>query len=211
MVRTCDLCEHLQLLFTQSAGNFQKQYYAALKRGLPYPILWIAEAFTVDYGLVRIGRYYRQAGWLANIFTLLAVPLFVLANLLFQMVIQYGSVFMLFSGLSLLVASGVQLVMRSTIPLKVSFVEAGTMQTIVMQTHYSWCHYLNLINGTSSLLTFETIDKLPTLLLLLLFAGITCIIIGVVTMFADLRFPDEAANFFGNDVLQSYEDYFAGE
>lgn len=191
------------------AGIFQKQYYSALKRGLPYPIIWIAEAFTVDYGLVRIGRYYRQAGWFANIFTLLAVPLFVLANLLFQMVIQYGSVFMLFSGLSLLVASGVQLLMRSTIPLQVSFIEADTMQTIVMQTYYSWCYYLNLINGISSLLTLVTNDKLLTLLLFER-AGITCIIIGVVTMFADLRYPDEAANFFGNDVLQSYEDYFAG-
>ncbi|KAI7697368.1 hypothetical protein SSS_07969 [Sarcoptes scabiei] len=29
------------------------------------------------------------------------------------------------------------------------------------------------------------------------------------TLIADLRWPDEIAEFFGNDVLQSYEDYFA--
>ena len=34
--------------------------------------------------------------------------------------------------------------------------------------------------------------------------------IGLITLFADLRFPDEIADFFGNDVLQCYEDYFAG-
>lgn len=39
--------------------------------------------------------------------------------------------------------------------------------------------------------------------------GILCIIIGIITLIADLRLPDETAEFFGNDVLQSYEDYFA--
>lgn len=37
-------------------------------KGLPYPILQIAEVFTIDYDRVRIGRYYRQAGWFAHIF-----------------------------------------------------------------------------------------------------------------------------------------------
>lgn len=41
--------------------------------------------------------------------------------------------------------------------------------------------------------------------------AILCLIFGLVSLIADLRCPDEAADFFGNDVLQSYEDYFAGK
>lgn len=50
------------------AGNLQKHYRHAQFRGLPYPILWIAETFTIDYESIHIGRYYRQAGWLSHIF-----------------------------------------------------------------------------------------------------------------------------------------------
>ena len=41
--------------------------------------------------------------------------------------------------------------------------------------------------------------------------AIVCIVIGLVTLIADLRFPDETAGVFGIDILQSYEDYFAGK
>lgn len=44
------------------------QYLHAQRRGLPYPILWVAETFTIDYGKVRIGRYYRQSGWFGHVF-----------------------------------------------------------------------------------------------------------------------------------------------
>ncbi|CAG2104861.1 unnamed protein product [Medioppia subpectinata] len=39
--------------------------------------------------------------------------------------------------------------------------------------------------------------------------GLFCVFLGVIIFFSDLRFPDETAEFFGIDVLQSYEDYFA--
>lgn len=48
-------------------------------------------------------------------------------------------------------------------------------------------------------------------LICLVILGIFCIILALVSFIADLRWPDETADFFGNDVLQSYEDYFAGE
>ena len=52
----------------KKAGSLQKNYRRAQFRGLPYPILWVAETFTIDYESIHIGRYYRQAGWLAHIF-----------------------------------------------------------------------------------------------------------------------------------------------
>jgi len=49
------------------AGRFNREYRAAQFRGLPFPILWIAEYFTFDGEGIRWGRHYRQAGWYAHI------------------------------------------------------------------------------------------------------------------------------------------------
>nr|XP_027199462.1 LOW QUALITY PROTEIN: dual oxidase maturation factor 1-like [Dermatophagoides pteronyssinus] len=157
--------------FGYDAGKFQKDYRHAQFRGLPYPILWIAETFTIDYESIHIGRYYRQAGWLYH---------YLSYNILFQTVIYYGSLWIIFTGISLLSANFIVIFYsHCSIPLTLAFDNGFLI------THYSWCFYINLING------------------------ILCIIIGIITLIADLRLPDETAEFFGNDVLQSYEDYFA--
>jgi len=49
------------------AGRFNQEYRAAQFRGLPLPILWIAEYFTFDGEGIRWGRHYRQAGWYSHI------------------------------------------------------------------------------------------------------------------------------------------------
>lgn len=49
------------------AGRFNQEYRAAQFRGLPLPILWIAEYFTFDGEGIRWGRHYRQAGWFSHI------------------------------------------------------------------------------------------------------------------------------------------------
>ena len=40
-----------------------------------------------------------------------------------------------------------------------------------------------------------------------LFTGIVCIILAIVIMFLDLRFPDNISVFFGIDPLADYEEY----
>ena len=41
--------------------------------------------------------------------------------------------------------------------------------------------------------------------------GLFCVFLGIIIFLSDLRFPDQTAEFFGIDVLQSYEEYFAGK
>ena len=50
-----------------SAGLFNREFRDAQNKGLPYPILWIAEYFTLDGEGVRWGRHYRQAGYYTHI------------------------------------------------------------------------------------------------------------------------------------------------
>ena len=57
-----------RLGFGRYAGAVSQQFRAAEVRGMPYPILWIAEYFILDGEQIRWGRKFRQAGWFANIF-----------------------------------------------------------------------------------------------------------------------------------------------
>lgn len=189
----------------------QREYRHAQLRGLPFPLLWVAETFTIDYEQVRIGRYYRQSGWYGHVFLWLAVPLFVLANVLFQMVIQYGSLFLLLTGLSLLMANLLMTLMRSSVPFSLAFQGLYSTETQFLTLHYSWCFYANLFNGKNNYKSAIALYFTATHFLLHNYLAILCLIFGLVSLIADLRCPDEAADFFGNDVLQSYEDYFAGK
>lgn len=48
------------------AGRVAREFRAAEFRGMPYPILWVAEYFTLDGEQIRWGRKFRQAGWYAH-------------------------------------------------------------------------------------------------------------------------------------------------
>ena len=50
------------------SGKVSRDFRAAEARGLPYPILWIAEYFTLDGEQIRWGRKFRVAGWYTHIF-----------------------------------------------------------------------------------------------------------------------------------------------
>jgi len=50
-----------------AAGRFNQEFRDAQRRGLPYPILWIAEYFTVDGEGLRWGRFYLQAGFFTHV------------------------------------------------------------------------------------------------------------------------------------------------
>jgi hypothetical protein len=43
--------------------------------------------------------------------------------------------------------------------------------------------------------------------ILLLHLGMACVVIGLVILFLDLRYPDDIALFFGRDPLADYEEY----
>lgn len=49
------------------AAEINQEFRAAQYKGLPYPILWVAEYFTFDGEGVRWGRNYRTAGWYTHI------------------------------------------------------------------------------------------------------------------------------------------------
>ena len=54
--------------FGRFSGEVSQEFREHEFTGDPYPILWIAEYFTLDGEQIRWGRKYRQAGWYTHIF-----------------------------------------------------------------------------------------------------------------------------------------------
>ncbi|XP_021933136.1 dual oxidase maturation factor 1-like isoform X2 [Zootermopsis nevadensis] len=163
--------------FGPYAGVLQQSFRQAQNRGLPLPILWVVDYFTMDGEGLRYGRHYRTAGWYAHIAMWAAFPCWLLANVLFISVIRYGAYFSALTGALQLLACLLWVVVRNPNPLIIPF-EAGNITT-----KYGIHFWLTLISGTA------------------------CVIIGIVIVFFDLRYPDDIALFFGIDPLADYEEY----
>ncbi|XP_069693066.1 dual oxidase maturation factor 1-like [Periplaneta americana] len=163
--------------FGPYAGTLQQSFRQAQNRGLPLPILWIVDYFTLDGEGLRYGRHYRTAGWYAHIAMWAAFPCWFLANFLFLSVIRYGAYFTVLTGALQLLACLLWVVIRNPNPLIIPF-EDGCIKTT-----YGANFWLTLISGTA------------------------CVIIGAILVFLDLRYPDELAVFFGIDPLADYEEY----
>ncbi|CAH1797388.1 unnamed protein product [Owenia fusiformis] len=164
--------------FSQFAGNINQEYRAANFKGLPYPILWIAEYFVFDGEGIRWGRYYRWSGFYSHIMIWLAFPLWIIANILSFMVIRYSSYLLGMTGGCLLIANIVYASVRNPTDLTIPF------EDDIMKLAWGWTFWLNLVNG------------------------IICCIIAIVMFLMDMLCQDKIAEFFGVDPLQDYEEYY---
>uniref|UniRef100_F6SUH2 Uncharacterized protein n=1 Tax=Ciona intestinalis TaxID=7719 RepID=F6SUH2_CIOIN len=133
--------------FICSAGRINQEFRQAQYRGVPLPIQWVAEYFTLDGELIRWGRSYRTAGWFANQVLWTAVPVWLIANILSCVVLFYaGCMFMVtsvFMFVSLIIWSTIK---WGTQPLSIPF-EDG-----VLYTHYGSSFWLVVSGGIVSFL-----------------------------------------------------------
>lgn len=165
--------------FGRFSGRINREFREAQWSGKPYPVLWIAEYFTLDGEDIRWGRSYRLAGYYAYIMVWLAFPLWLLSNILFFMVIRNGAYFLIMTGGSLLTANILYASIRFGSELKIPF---------------SADHILEFHKGPSFWLC--------------LIAGLVSVICGIITLVMDYLYPLEIATFFNVDPLQDFEDTF---
>ncbi|KAH3869203.1 dual oxidase maturation factor 1-like isoform X1 [Dreissena polymorpha] len=158
--------------FGPNAGPFNQAYRAAQYRGLPLPILWIAEYFTIDGEGISWGRHYRQAGWFSHISLWLCFPLWILTNVLFFVLLKYGACCLVLTGVCMNISNFIWYKCRNVNDLKIPFV-AGFME-------FSFGGSFYVCLGT----------------------GILCILCGAIVWVLDHQIPNAATTFFGVDVLQ---------
>ncbi|CAG9771098.1 unnamed protein product [Ceutorhynchus assimilis] len=122
----------------QMGDSFQK----ALVRGLPFPVLSVAEYFTVGQDGLAWGGQYRAAGYFAIIMLWTAFAFWVLMNLMLIVVPRYGALLMTACGFLLLATVCGYFGMLPETPL-VIHIEGATLSF-----RFGWCYWLILIAGS---------------------------------------------------------------
>lgn len=141
------------------ANDMGNSYKNALQRGLPYPILTVAEYFSLGQEGFAWGGQYRAAGYYASILLWASFAAWLLMNLLLVAVPRYGAYTMTFTGALLIAASIGYSQMLPKRPLTI-FIEGGRISF-----RLGWCFWLVLI------------------------AGILCFSVGLIISIIDLVWP----------------------
>ncbi|XP_063956083.1 dual oxidase maturation factor 1-like isoform X3 [Lytechinus pictus] len=155
--------------FGRYAGRINRDFREAQYRGLPYPILWIAEYFVLDGEDIRWGRSYRLAGFYAALLIWLSFPLWLLTNILLTM----GT---LSEGFSMLLLTGGCMLGANIMYASIRY---GSQLFIPFSAHhilyfsYGWSFYLCLV------------------------AGLVAVILAIGCHVLHIFFPGELEEFFG--------------
>lgn len=170
-----------RLGFGLFAGRVAREFRAGEFRGMPYPILWIAEYFTLDGEQIRWGRKFRQAGWYAHQLLWLSFALYLITILLFIFVIGTGGWFMLTMGLLMVLASFAYAIIILNDPhIFFPFADDHGEEVVIVPT-YGWSWWLNLITG------------------------IATVILAVIVLFMNYFFPRQIAVIFHHSVVEEDE------
>ncbi|KAL4715991.1 hypothetical protein ACJJTC_013291 [Scirpophaga incertulas] len=126
----------------EEAGAMQEWYRAGLARGLPYPVLSVAEHFAVQHEGFEWGAKYRAAGYTTSTLLWTALSLWLVMNLLLVVVPRYGAYAMAALGGALCAAAAGYWWSLPHAPLVVR------LDGAVLLFSLGWCFWLVLISGS---------------------------------------------------------------
>merc|ERR1719266_3114475 len=126
--------------------QLQQEYKKGLKKGLPFPILTVAEYMSVDAEGFCWGRNYRQAGYYAEFFLWFSFALWLLMNMMMVIVPRYGAYLMSCTGAMMLFADFLYFWLLPSRPLKIPF------EGVVLEFELGWCFWLVLTAGSLCLM-----------------------------------------------------------
>ncbi|XP_013417647.1 dual oxidase maturation factor 1 [Lingula anatina] len=115
-----------------------------LKKGMPLPIISIAEYLALDGGGLRKGRYVRLAGYFTRIMLWAAFSLCILSILLFSFCPSRGAIVTVLTGLLQCAANGVYALLQPDSAMVISFRDADLK---ISNADFGWCFWLNLFTG----------------------------------------------------------------
>ncbi|XP_071793939.1 dual oxidase maturation factor 1-like isoform X1 [Asterias amurensis] len=166
--------------FGRFSGRINREFREAQWKGVPLPILWIAEYFTLDGEDIRWGRSYRTAGYYAWILVWTAFPLWILSMALSFMVLRYCGYFLMMTGGCLWLGNVLWASVRfGSTALVIPFNEDKKLTFTYGATFY-----------------------------LCLVAGLVSVVSGFIVFVMDIRFPNVLSTFFNIDPLADYEETF---
>ncbi|KAL9926432.1 dual oxidase maturation factor 1 [Glossina fuscipes] len=143
----------------EGATDMSTNYRNALKRGLPFPILTVAEYFSLGREGFSWGGQYRAAGYFASIMLWASLASWLLMNLLLIAVPRYGAYMKALTGVLLIGTNVGYYCLLPKRPLTI-YLEGGRLEF-----HLGWCYWLLMV------------------------AGILCFIAGILISIIDLVWP----------------------
>lgn len=158
-----------------SSDQMGNSFREALFRGLPYPILTVAEYFNTGQEGLSWGDQYRTAGYFAIIMLWTSFSLWLLMNLMLVVVPRYGAMLMTTCGLLLLGTVCGYLKLLPENPL-VIHIESNTIHF-----RLGWCYWLVFA------------------------AGCICLLSGVIITTAEIVFPNSFSTILEVDYDTPYD------
>ncbi|XP_066250828.1 dual oxidase maturation factor 1 isoform X1 [Euwallacea similis] len=134
-----DYNERFDWIDSQQMGD---SFRKALVRGLPFPVLTVAEYFTMGQEGLAWGGQYRAAGYFAIIMLWTSLATWMLMNLMLIVVPRYGALLMTTCGFLLLTTICGYFGMLPETPLVIH--TEGT----TLNFKFGWCFWLVLIAGS---------------------------------------------------------------
>ncbi|CAL4121157.1 unnamed protein product, partial [Meganyctiphanes norvegica] len=122
-------------------SGMREQYHTALIKGLPYPILTVAEYLAVETESFTWGRYYRSAGYYTSFLLWASFATWLLMNIMLVNVPRYGAYLMVVTGGLMCMACGVFWLLMPPKPLHIRFEE------VWIDFNLGWCFWMTLVVG----------------------------------------------------------------
>lgn len=126
--------------------ELKEEFRAALAKGLPYPILTVAEYMAVDAEGFCWGRNYRTAGYYTGVALWAAFALWLTMNIMLVTVPRYGAYTMSLTGISMLTSNAIYVWLLPSRPLLIR------IESVVFHFELGWSFWLVLIAGALCLL-----------------------------------------------------------
>ncbi|CAL1263790.1 unnamed protein product [Larinioides sclopetarius] len=156
------------------ATQLKAEFREALIKGLPFPILTIAEYLSQNMEGFSWGGKYRKAGYYTNIMLWASFAMWLVMNILLCMVPRYGAYTMVLTGLMILSSNAIYALLLPKVPLIIHF----EMQILTFSL--GWCFWA------------------------LLGAGTLCTIVGTLMSIVDNFFPNKFSTIFEVDYDTPY-------
>lgn len=125
--------------------QIKDDYREALVKGLPFPILTIAEYLSQDLEGFCWGRHYRLAGYYAFVLLWTSLALWLLMNVLLCAVPRYGAYAMQLTGAAMILSGALYAALMPSRPLVIPF-EGG-----LLRFAFGWCFWAVLGAGASAM------------------------------------------------------------
>ncbi|KZC13318.1 DUOXA-like protein C06E1.3 [Dufourea novaeangliae] len=170
-----DDVEYNERFWWRSTGEMTSAFKQALNQGAPFPIVSLAEYFSLHQEGFSWGSKYRQAGYYTSLMLWTSFASWTMMNLLLVVVPRYGAYGMISTGICMLLTSLIYWALLPCEPL-IAHIEGS-----ILAFNLGWNYWLVLLSG------------------------IGCLFVGAVITAIDMIFPHQFSTILEVDYDTPYD------